>query len=267
MSLPPKIIKLSDYKIGKKKDIIKLLLGKDMTHICFNILSRLDSRSFTNCRLVSHKWKDFIDYQFYVVPKGKRWIENKLTSNYFDTNFMPTEEKIKIQDRVLAFTADDSSICVFTKGADSFDICSYDIHTFKRNWSFYDLHYKYKQFQFQFKFKFKWTEQLKNDIKELNTYEDFRLVLFKNRLYIYTQSVVANIYVIVNGYLHTKFGNIFPNAEATICDVIDFENSILATCCFAGQLIFFDAKDNQNESKILYQEDIGSDPILKSDKY
>ena len=71
MSLPPKLRKLNDYKIGKKKDFIKLLLKKDMTHICFNILSRLDSKSFTNCRLVSHKWKDFIDYQFYETPKVK----------------------------------------------------------------------------------------------------------------------------------------------------------------------------------------------------
>ena len=95
-----------------------------MTHICFNILSKLDSKSFTNCRLVSHEWKDFIDYQFYKTPKGKQWIKNKLTSNYFNENFTPREEKINFQDSVLYFTADNSSICVFTKGAYYFDICS-----------------------------------------------------------------------------------------------------------------------------------------------
>ena len=136
--LPPKIRKLNIEKNEEKKDLIKLLLEKDMTHICFNILSRLDSRSFTNCKLVSHEWKDFIDYQFYETPKGKQWIKNKVTSNYVDTNFTPTEERINFQDRVVAFTADNSSICVFTKTdnititkekANNFDICSYDIHS------------------------------------------------------------------------------------------------------------------------------------------
>ena len=257
MSLPPKIRKLSDYEIEKKKDIIKLLLEKDMTHICFNILSRLDSKSFTNCRLVCHKWKDYIDYQFYETPKGKLWIINKLTSNYFDVNFTPTEEKINFQVRIIDFVADDSSICVLTHNDDFyFDIHSYNLHSFKKNWSFNNSNY------------------IKEDtFQELYSVEgdliDYEIALNKKRLYLYTSKKVAHIYIIDsnNGLLLHKLCNVFPNAEEeTILDVIDYENSILVTCSVSGQLIFFDVNDFQSETQILYQENVGTDSLQKLDK-
>ena len=139
MALPPKVRKVSVEQNKVKIDFFKLLLEKDMTHICFDILSKLDSKSFTNCRLVSHQWKEFIDYQFYETPKGQQWIENRLTYNYFDENFTPGEKRINFQERVITMTADDFSICAFTEGDHYVDIHCYDFHSLKRNWSFNEL--------------------------------------------------------------------------------------------------------------------------------
>ena len=257
MALPPKIRKLNVEKNEEKIDFLKLLLEKDMTHICFNILSKLDSKSFTNCRLVSHQWKEFIDYQFYKTLKGKQWIENRLTSNYLDENFTPREENINFKSQIFDFAASDFCICVLTEKDDYFDIHSFDFYSFKKNWSFNDA----------------------NDFTE-NTFEElkstpaaarnfcYELIIKKKRLYLYAYKMVANIYIINsdNGILLHKLCNIFPGAIFTIADVVDFENSILATCCVNGQLIFFDVKDLQSEPQKLYEEDIGFNPSLTSDK-
>ena len=232
-----------------KRDFLKLLLEKDMTHICFDILSKLDSKSFTNCRLVSHQWKEFIDYQFYETRKGQQWIENRLTYNYFDENFTPGEKRINLQERVITMTADDFSICVFTEGDHYVDIHSYDFHSLKRNWSFNELNDFIEEDSFE----------------ELNSYDDFGLVLNKKRLYVFSEKKVANIYIIDNGLLFHKLCDVFLKAEDTICDVIDFDNSILAACCSAGQLIIFDVKNHRRKPKKLYEENIGIDPILRSE--
>ena len=76
---------------------------------------------------------------------------------------------------------------------------------------------------------------------------------------------MANIYIIDNGLLFHKLCDVFQKAEDTICSVIDFDNSILATCCSAGQLIFFDVKNHRRKPQKLYEENIGNNPILKSE--
>ena len=228
--------KLNVEENEEKKDLIKLLLEKDMTHICFNILSRMDSKSFTSCRLVSHKWKDFIDYQFYKTPKGKQWIRNKLTSNYFNENFTPREEKISLQNPIIDFIADEFSICVITEhflkdGHSYLDIHSFDFHSLKKNWSFNSAN--------------ETTEDSFEPLKNYNNYvnsEDFQsfnyvLALNKKRLYLYNRRSVANIYIInsENGMLLQKLDDVFSKGQRTICGVVDFENSILATYCDSRQ--------------------------------
>ena len=52
-------------------DLIKLLLYYDLIELCFKIFNHLEAKSLTNCRLVSSHWRNFIDYQFNEMPKGR----------------------------------------------------------------------------------------------------------------------------------------------------------------------------------------------------
>ena len=115
MLLANEMKKINVEKNEEKKDLIKLLLEKDMTQISFDILSRLDSKSFTNCRLVSHQWKEFIDYQFHETPKGKKWMLNRLTSNFLNEKFTPREDKLNFHDKVCALVADGLNIYIITR--------------------------------------------------------------------------------------------------------------------------------------------------------
>ena len=54
-------------------DLIQLLLNCDLTGICFDIFSHLDSKSFANCRLVNQAWKEILDNPTF-------WL-NKLNAN------------------------------------------------------------------------------------------------------------------------------------------------------------------------------------------
>ena len=103
-----------DCTIEKEKNIIELLLEKDLTRICFKIFSHLDSDSFCNSRLVCHGWKDFIDYQFYELLKGIKWRSDKLISNYLDTDFIPREEKIYIKGVIGSAQANEKNIFIST---------------------------------------------------------------------------------------------------------------------------------------------------------
>ena len=69
-------------------DIIEKLLDKNLTHVCYSIFGYLDSSSFTNCQSVCKKWKKFIDHYFFEVKKGKKWLKRKLTSNFFEPDFI-----------------------------------------------------------------------------------------------------------------------------------------------------------------------------------
>ena len=96
-----------------EKNIIELLLEKDLMTICFQIFSHLDSDSFCNARLVCSGWKYFIDYQFNELPNGIKWRRDKLISNFLDKDFMPREEKISIDNVIYTAQVDKTNIFHF----------------------------------------------------------------------------------------------------------------------------------------------------------
>ena len=125
----------------------------------------------------------------------------------------------------------------------------------KKNWSFFDAN--------------DFNGYPDKNLKRFD-YLYHELVLNKKHLYLYTQAEVANIYIINsnNGLLLHKLCDVFPCGEREdeiIVEVIDYENSILATCSGSKQLIFFDVKVLQSETqKIHCQENICTE--IKLDK-
>ena len=117
-----------DCTIEKEKNIIELLLEKDLTRICFKIFSHLDSDSFCNARLVCHGWKDFIDYQFYELPNGIKWRSDKLISNFLNEDFIPREEKIYTKEAIYSVQADEKNIFISTEKVLS--ISKYEFNSF-----------------------------------------------------------------------------------------------------------------------------------------
>ena len=75
-------------------NIIELLLERDLTRLCYQIYNKLDSQSLTNCRLVCHNWKDFVEHQFYELPKGRLHVKNLLKSNFFNESFHPRTKTV-----------------------------------------------------------------------------------------------------------------------------------------------------------------------------
>ena len=114
-----------------EKNIIELLLEKDLTRICFKIFSHLDSDSFCNARLVCHGWKDFIDYQFYELPNGIKWRSDKLISNFLDNDFVPKEEKININEEICYIKADEKNVFISTNNK---CISNYEFLSLKLMW-------------------------------------------------------------------------------------------------------------------------------------
>ena len=45
-------------------DLMQSLIQRNLFQYCFDVFAYLDSRSFSNCRLVSKEWKKFIDEEF-----------------------------------------------------------------------------------------------------------------------------------------------------------------------------------------------------------
>ena len=68
---------------------IHLLLLHDLTSLCFQIFNYLDNKTFTNCRLVCHNWKNFIDHYFFELAKGKKCVNQRLSSNFFNEKYGP----------------------------------------------------------------------------------------------------------------------------------------------------------------------------------
>ena len=126
-----------DCTIEKEKNIIELLLEKDLTRICFKIFSYLDSDSFCNARLVCHGWKDFIDYQFYELPNGIKWRSDKFTSNFLGKNFMPREQKISINEKICSAQVNKTNIFISTyQYKDNLaTVSNYEFNSLKLVWS------------------------------------------------------------------------------------------------------------------------------------
>ena len=69
-------------------DLIKLLLYYDLIELCFKIFNQLEAKSLTNCRLVSSHWKNFIDYQFNEMPKGRFIRSTNISNDYFSVEIL-----------------------------------------------------------------------------------------------------------------------------------------------------------------------------------
>ena len=128
-----------NYNIGNEKNIIALLLEKDLTRICFKIFSHLDCDSFCNARLVCHGWKNFLDYQFYELPNGIKWRSDKLISNFLNEDFIPREEKIHISQKIHSSQADEKNIFISTVHRADLNIfgciSNYEFHSLKLVWN------------------------------------------------------------------------------------------------------------------------------------
>ena len=121
-----------DCIIANEKNIIELMLEKDLTRICFKIFSHLDSDSFCNARLVCHGWKYFIDYQFNELPNGIKWRSDKLISNFLNEDFIPKEEEIYLKQVIHSAQTDGKNIFLstfYTKP--NFIVSKYEIHSMK----------------------------------------------------------------------------------------------------------------------------------------
>ena len=114
------------------KDFIQLLLNCDLTGICFDIFSHLDSKSFANCRLVNQQWKNFIDYYFFNLPKGRNWIKKTIAENVLDENYQHKTDILEHEDKLFALVADEDSVCVTTYSGKVFN---YELFSFKNLWT------------------------------------------------------------------------------------------------------------------------------------
>ena len=93
-------------------DIIEQLLQRDLTDICFQIFSQLDSETFGNCQLVCQLWKQFIEHYFYYLPKGQKWLKQKLVSNFLSETYQPKEDKVISKRCIADIKADQKNIFV-----------------------------------------------------------------------------------------------------------------------------------------------------------
>ena len=77
-------------------DLIKLLLYYDLIELCFKIFNHLEAKSLTNCRLVSSHWRNFIDYQFNEMPKGRFIRSTNISNAYFSVEILTISLQIYI---------------------------------------------------------------------------------------------------------------------------------------------------------------------------
>ena len=63
---------------------------------------------------VCNNWRNFIDHNFFNLPKGQKWIKKKLASNILDENYEPQTIQILLPLKFFAVVADEESVCVST---------------------------------------------------------------------------------------------------------------------------------------------------------
>ena len=127
------------------------MLGQNLTNLCFDIFAQLDSTSITNCRLVCHKWKFFIDEYIYGSRKGRLCLQQKITANFLNENFQPRLiSKIPLNEDIEGFEQYENTewdsfrnirICYMALDEDNIFIGTYkgyllnfDFHTLKLLW-------------------------------------------------------------------------------------------------------------------------------------
>ena len=113
-------------------DIIELLLQRDLTELCYQIFQNLDSKNIANSRLVCPLWRNFIDYQFFELPKGKSCIKQKLIANILDEDFEPKVNQVTLSNEIFDIQVDKNSVVVALKSG---DISSFDFDSLKSQWS------------------------------------------------------------------------------------------------------------------------------------
>ena len=124
-----------DYKCEAAYDqinIINSLLDYDLTRICFKIFCNLDSLSLSNCRLVCHQWRDFIDYNFFNLPRGIEWTRSKIIKNALNKDFTPKETFANHEEEMYGIEADQNGVCITTYSG---SISYYEPRTLKHKWT------------------------------------------------------------------------------------------------------------------------------------
>ena len=102
-------------------DIVNSLLYQDLTRLCFDIFCHLDTSSLSNCRLVCQQWKEFIDFNFFDLPRGQRWIRSRIINNILNKDYIPKEKIINHDEEMYGIEVDLNGICVTTyKGSISY---------------------------------------------------------------------------------------------------------------------------------------------------
>ena len=118
--------------MNNSENIIESLLERDLTFLCFQILNELDSKSLTNCRLTCQSWRNFIDYQFFSLPKGQKCIQSKLTANLLNNEFVPRTISKEHKEELFSVIADKSSISVTTTRG---TVSQYDFESLEEKWN------------------------------------------------------------------------------------------------------------------------------------
>ena len=95
-------------------NVINSLLNQDLTRICFDIFCHLDTLSLSNSRLVCQQWKDFIDYNFFDLPRGQKWIRSKIVENILNKDYFAKETIVNHDEEMYGIEADQNGICVTT---------------------------------------------------------------------------------------------------------------------------------------------------------
>ena len=123
---------MDSKKPSEKIDIIQLLLNFDLTRLCFDIFTNLDPQSLANCRLVCQSWKDFIEEKIFNLPKGRKWIKEKIALNMMDENYQPKTTEIALHEKICSFALDNDSLSTISSRG---SVSMYQLVPFKKQWS------------------------------------------------------------------------------------------------------------------------------------
>ena len=202
-------------------NIIELLLNRDCTRLCFQIYNELDSTSLANCRLVCQDWKIFIDHHFYQLSRGRRCLQQKLTSNFLNPNYHPKVTEIAVSNRIFDIQADVDGIFVATENG---EVTKHDFHSLNQIWS---LNVGFPD-------------------------ECLQLSIDKERVYAVTSNAVGHVFIInrAEGNLLHTMSDVHLGA---IFGVRIFEN-ILATAGNGGSIKFHEMNSNSLQLSLVYKD-------------
>ena len=168
-----------------------------------------------NVLLVCYNWKEFIDYQFYELPKGQKWIKQKLISNFLKEDYVPREERLIFSNEIIAIEADEDNLCVLTSTSNSnvflsyFDITALDTPIWSLNIN--DLNIKSSD----------------------NNSAKLEILLNKQRVFVYTlRNPDLHVVYIIDRSHGELLCEIEPRTDFHLVGVRQFENRILAIASY-----------------------------------